>query len=614
MQEYNDLMESRLTGWNTWNVRSMLSHVLMPHGFAISIGIKEYKEGDYLKEALIGRLGGQKYAQRMYGGTEEVFPGAHSFNGDYTQITVKWKDIQIEVETASIKEEIYIKIMPTMNQKTKAAVVAEAGIFWNKPGTIYSKEGSVIMSNSAKEIYLHSIGKKSNDCSIPSSAPYLESVLDGAVYFYTGDTIGLGEIEKIIIGKREEHFRKANKADIFNDYYQSIEHVLAWNIIYDPKKNRILTPVSRTWSVEWGGYVQHCWDMYFNALMYSISDKELSYISAVEITREHAADGFIPCCVAANGFSTLDRSQPPVGSLVAKKIYEKYKETWFLEALYDILLLWNKWYFENRQVGDGVLGWGSKPFETRLDNYWETAGVGEFYGAAMESGLDNSPMYDNIPIDPETHNMMLADVGLTSLFIADSLALAEIAGILGKDKDIQTIEERIAVCKAGLETLWCEKEHIYLNYKTAEKCFDHQLSPTNFYPLLTGMVDAERAQKMIKFHLLNEKEFWGDWVIPSISKDNPAFEEQDYWRGRIWAPMNLLVYLGLKKAGMDATAAELAEKSGELIMKEWKVNQHVHENYCAITGEGCNKENSEKYYSWGALLSYIYIDNKVNKY
>ena len=50
--------------------------------------------------------------------------------------------------------------------------------------------------------------------------------------------------------------------------------------------------------------------------------------------------------------------------------------------------------------------------ETRLDNYWETAGVGEFYGAAMESGLDNSPMYDNIPIDPETHNMMLADVGL----------------------------------------------------------------------------------------------------------------------------------------------------------------------------------------------------------
>ena len=61
------------------------------------------------------------YAIRSY---YEVFPGAHSFNGDYTQITVKWKDIQIEVETASIKEEIYIKIMPTMNQKTKAAVVS----------------------------------------------------------------------------------------------------------------------------------------------------------------------------------------------------------------------------------------------------------------------------------------------------------------------------------------------------------------------------------------------------------------------------------------------------------------------------------------------------------
>jgi len=32
-------------------------------------------------------------------------------------------------------------------------------------------------------------------------------------------------------------------------------------------------------------------------------------------------------------------------------------------------------------------------------------------------------------------------------------------------------------------------------------------------------------------------------VIPSIAIDDPAFPDQDYWRGRIWGPMNYLVYL-----------------------------------------------------------------------
>lgn len=271
---------------------------------------------------------------------------------------------------------------------------------------------------------------------------------------------------------------------------------------------------------------------------------------------------------------------------------------------------WNTWYFENRQVKSGVLGWGSKPFETVMDNHWESAGVGDFYGAAMESGLDNSPMYDDVPLNEKTHTMYLGDVGLTSLFLADCKALVEMANVIGMTGEAAILESRIEVCSQGLESLWDDASGIYLNYRTDLKQFDPQMSPTNFYPLLTGQVDSSNADRMVKEHLLNEKkEFWGEWILPSISKDNPKFKNQDYWQGRIWAPMNLLVYLGLKKSGQDKVAKELAGKSGKLIMKEWKVNKHVHENYCALTGEGCNVDNSEKFYSWGALLSYIAIDN-----
>ena len=39
----------------SWNTRSMLSHVLLPEGFALSLGLKEYRQVGHLKEALMGR-------------------------------------------------------------------------------------------------------------------------------------------------------------------------------------------------------------------------------------------------------------------------------------------------------------------------------------------------------------------------------------------------------------------------------------------------------------------------------------------------------------------------------------------------------------------------------
>ena len=60
---------------------------------------------------------------------------------------------------------------------------------------------------------------------------------------------------------------------------------------------------------------------------------------------------------------------------------------------------------------------------------------------------------------------------------------------------------------------------------------------------------------MIEKHLMNPQEFWGEWVIPSIARDDPAFKDQNYWRGRIWGPMNYLVYLGLQNYDMRSARA-----------------------------------------------------------
>jgi hypothetical protein len=69
------------------------------------------------------------------------------------------------------------------------------------------------------------------------------------------------------------------------------------------------------------------------------------------------------------------------------------------------------------------------------------------------------------------------------------------------------------------------------------------------------------------------------------------------------------VYLGLRNyPGLpeaEQARRDLAERSAALLLKEWREHGHVHENYSADTGEGCDKSNSDRFYHWGGLLGLI---------
>jgi glycogen debranching enzyme len=92
------------------------------------------------------------------------------------------------------------------------------------------------------------------------------------------------------------------------------------------------------------------------------------------------------------------------------------------------------------------------------------------------------------------------------------------------------------------------------------------------------------------------QEFWDEWVISSIARDDPAFHDQNYWRGRIWGPMNYLVYVGLLNYSFPIVRGEFAQKSYSLLLKEWTEKEHVHENYNDISGEGDDIQNSDRFY------------------
>jgi putative isomerase len=199
----------------------------------------------------------------------------------------------------------------------------------------------------------------------------------------------------------------------------------------------------------------------------------------------------------------------------------------------------------------------------------------------------------------------MQDAGLNGLYVADCEALADIAAVLGQAGDAAELRQRADVYRAALARLWDEPTGAYLNRRTDTGLFSQRLAPITFYPLLAGAASQAQAERLMNEHFYNPAEFWGEWIIPTIARNDPAYPDQDYWRGRIWGPMNFLVYLGLRRYNLPQARKDLSEKSVALLLKEWLAKGHVHENYHGDTGEGCSLKNSDAFYHWGGLLGII---------
>lgn len=596
MDEYNTLKARLSRGWNTWNTRSVLSHVLLPQGFAINLCLKEYTGRQYLKEALIGR----------HGETDErIFPGPHAYDGSYTQLRLLWQGLAITVQSGTIGNDLVLLITPHKNQKRPCLLVAETGLLWNLPGMLCRDKDCLKAVLPDQEIHLFSTHPAvDDDPYIPAQTPFLAVELKETVGLSTGQPRTLDEIRSILTQQEKAHLEQSKKFENLAELYQAIQTCLAWDTIYEPEQERVVSPVSRIWNVHWGGFVLFDWDIYFAALMASLDNKDLAYANAIEITRAKTERGFIPNFSAASNLKSRDRSQPPVGSRVILELYRRFGERWLLEEVYPDLLEWNRWWPQNRCQGKWLC-WGSDPYEPLVDAQIELWGMFNSQGAAFESGLDNSPMYDDVPFDTNTHLMQLADVGLNSLYVMDCDALAEIAHILGRREEEHELHQRGEAFRQALADLWVDEAGIFLNRRTDTGEFSYRISPTNFYPLLARAATQTQAERMIAEHFYNPNEFWGQWILPSISRSDPAYPDQEYWRGRIWGPMNFLVYLGLLNYDLPHARKDLAEKSCQLFMKNWLEHGYVCENYCADTGEGGERLTSDRYYHWGGLLGLI---------
>jgi hypothetical protein len=590
--EYREIKARLIQGWNTWNTRSVLAHVVLPEGFGINLAFKQvaWLDEDYLREGLIGRRAD---------GAEQIRPGLHAYDGSYTELEIHWQQLGARVESAHVGDDLVILITPLAEPVMPVKLIIESAVFWNRPGRLErTDENHLRAATPSRTFDVFTTRDHEEDFYVQTVTPYLVLTLDGPIGISTGTVRPLDEIRRLVARGRAGLLQEAAAHGGLAEAYLAVQSGIAWNTVYEPRHDRVVSTVGRLWNEEYGGYCLFGWDNFFLAYMTALSSRDLAFANILEHLAGATDEGFVPNDNRGNGSKSWDRSQPPVGGLMVREVFKRYPEMWFLEATFHDLLAWNRWWVK-RRMNDGLLSYGSHPAK----NPFQEPATQSKRTAGYESGMDDSPMYEGVPFNSSKHTLELQDVGLTSLVIADAEALAEMADVLGREIEAQELRERAALLRGRMESLWADDAGLYLNRRADTGELSHRLSPTLFYPLLARVPSADRARSMVDGHLLNPNEFWGRWVLPSIARNDPSFPKQRYWKGAIWPPLNFLTYLGLRQAGLFEEASELSTKSLELLLGEWQRKGYVSENYSSIQGTGDNERlSSDRFHSWGALL------------
>ena len=403
---------------------------------------------------------------------------------------------------------------------------------------------------------------------------------------------------------------------------EAVTNNLMWTVLLQPETGRLYAPAGRRWIFPKPGdgasapddWTVFGWDSFFNALALATASGHLAWEVLLAGLASRYPNGNVPNWRSRRGGSP-DRSQPPVGSFAALKLHLLCPDEDALAAAWPGLRAWSDWWVADKNgrprregLTPGLLAWGSDaalvPGRKQLPE-WEVGARGH-QRAAWESGQDDLPLWEEAEWDPRREILAMSAVDLCSYRALDLECLSRIARILGDPAAARQFDaERRRLVVTMNEVLWSDAAGLYLDELPAGR--SRRVAASNFLPLVAGVPSARQARRMVDV-LRDPARFRGDWILPTISRDDPAFDDQQYWRGSIWPPMNYLVLQGLRRYGFDQVASELAWKGALMFLADCRRTGFCRENFDARSGRG----QGRRFQSWGPLFALGAIEEFID--
>ena len=348
---------------------------------------------------------------------------------------------------------------------------------------------------------------------------------------------------------------------------------------YPGSKDDLLTGYAYGEYYDWDLYFENVYLSYYGVNKYCFSNLQV-FLS------KQAPDGFISRTLGMVNKRPTQMFKPFLAQLAVLGSQQNgtgYE--WLRGDDYVHLQRYLARWFAYDKDGNGLPVWNSSD-ASGMDNQFSRSGQVESY---TDEGVD-----------------------LATYLVRELRAMAIISGKLRMPKEQQQYEEHARrLTKQINDVFWDEKDGFYYdrNEKTGERI--RIKSVAGFFPLWAGIAPPERAARLVKEHLMNPKEFWSKYPVPSYALNEPDFYEgtrngECNWRGDTWIPANYMIFHGLKRYGFEKEAKLLAEKTQELALARNAVTREYYESQSG-QGHGMNP-----FWGWSALAYVMPLEDKLD--
>ncbi len=233
-----------------------------------------------------------------------------------------------------------------------------------------------------------------------------------------------------------------------------------------------------------------------------------------------------------------------------------------------------------------------------------------------ESGLDASPKYDKamgIPYDPPADTLptlrrsmqrlfmaykdvapekqplldvfLFADVMMNSIYADGLRALAKLSRAVGAPDADRFERGSKRTLAALMDKCWDGKAGLFWDLSGAAEEQSRLITFTSLFPLIIPDLDAGVAKRLVNEHLVNKKEFWLPYPVPSVAANDvtfdPTWQTKTTWRGPTWVNVNWYLYWGLRTHGFDDIASDLARRTVAM-----QARGGIREFYDPLTAQG----------------------------
>lgn len=328
------------------------------------------------------------------------------------------------------------------------------------------------------------------------------------------------------------------------------------------------------------------WDLYFECI-YQLYNGESKYcfsnLEAFLIRQED--DGFIKRSFGPYNYGEMHMFKPFIAQTALLGMRQTPNIDWLVDYYPKIVKYENCWYERYDKDKNNLCVWYN----------------------ADHSGMDNQ--------NSRVINGLIDEgVDLNCYLYREFCALSELANILGKKEDKALFDQKAEMVKKAInELLWDEETGFYYDRLENTGKLNKVKGISGFTPLYAGIVPQNRAERMVKEHLLNEKEFWAKYPINTLAQNEAGYDQSGAqppsghcnWNGTTWIPFNYMIFHGLLEYGYNDIAKELAYKTFDLVYRQ---NQFTREYYNSDTGEGYGRN---PFYGWSTLAYFMPLEYEL---